>query len=155
VLADQNSQRNVKKTLRLQKDAQENTTDVQEDVWEKHAELVQELLVQQRKLKEQNWKNAEEPTEEVAEDSIAEEPSEKNAEEKEEKKENTREKSKEKSKKNTEEKRENTKRKKRKFTKEKKKLLCSKRSFLKRNWKLTAEEKQKEDVEKTKNAELE
>jgi len=50
---------------------------VQEDVWEKHAELVQEPLVQQRKLKEQNWKNAEELAEEVAEDFTAEDTEEK------------------------------------------------------------------------------
>jgi len=127
VLADQNSQRNVKKTLRLQRDAPESTTDVQEDVWEKHVELVQELHVQQ-KMKKLNWKNAEEPTEEVAEDFTAEELSEDT--EKFTTKENTR-----------------------KFTKEKRKLLCSKKNSLKRDWKLIAEELQSENVEKkTKNA---
>jgi len=135
VLADQNFQKNVKKTLRLQEDAPENSTDVQEDVWEKHAELVQELHVQQRKLKEQNWKNAEELAEEVAEDFTAEDT--------EEQEEFT-----------TEE--PTTKRKKRKFTtKEKKRLLCSRKNSLKRNWQHSPKEKQKENALMTKNAELE
>jgi len=72
VLADQNFPRNVKKTSKPPRDAQESITNVQEDAWEKHAELVQEPLVQKRKLKEQSWKNAEELTEEVAEDFIPE-----------------------------------------------------------------------------------
>jgi len=126
VLADQNSQRNVKKTLRLQKDAQENTTDVQEDVWEKHVELVQEPLVQQRKLKEQNWKNAEEPTEEAAKDFTAEE-KEDNVEEKEDNVEERTEEKEERKEENTE-------------------WDSSKKKSMKILWELTAEELQSENV---------
>jgi len=49
VLAKLNFPRNAKKNSVLQEDVQEFTTDVQEDVWEEHADLVLELNAQTKK----------------------------------------------------------------------------------------------------------
>jgi len=68
VHADQNSPRDAKKNLEALQDAPEDSTDAQEDVWERHADLVQELNALERKPK----RNAEEPIEEVAETFTAE-----------------------------------------------------------------------------------
>jgi len=50
VHVDPNFLKNAKKDFKPPKDVQEDSIDVQEDVWEKHAELVQELLVQHPNL---------------------------------------------------------------------------------------------------------
>jgi len=80
--------KNVKIISKLIEDVEEDSIDAQEDAWEKHADLVQKLNVQEKQLKlfaEQDMQeDAEEFTTEEKEDSIVEE----KEEEKEEVKEN-------------------------------------------------------------------
>jgi len=51
VHANPNFPKNVKIILKPQRNASENTIDVQEDVWEKHVELVQDMHATEDQLK--------------------------------------------------------------------------------------------------------